>query len=206
MDRLQEVIQQTLHHGGIVKHLTDSRSLRGFLDEIFQARGGRIEILEEKRIDRREPRGELRGMQIPTLIETEFQRTADMLELQLPAELDGRAVFVDLSGGESAAVLGGAERRNGKYVERAIGDSDTGSRECDLHYVASKIGRGMSTGLARRRDTQRRGVIIRPKVRSHAAPSRRCHQGQQVGFAALVANGLRSFNHDLDSKRAGLEI
>src|ERR1700691_1848992 len=206
MNRLQEVIQQALYHGGIVEHLTDPRGLRGFLDEIFQARGRRVEILEEKRINGRKARGKLRGMHVPTLVETEFQAAADMFELQLPTELNGRAVLIDLPCSETAAVLGGAVRWNGKYVQRTVGNPDTGSRKRHLYYLARKIGRRMSAGLARRRDAQRGRVIVRAEVRRHAAPPRRCHQRQQVGFAALVENGLRSLNHYLDSKRAGLEI
>src|SRR3954453_5372161 len=73
----EEVVQQALARRGVVEDVADERRLAGLLDEIAEAlRRGR-ESLEEEAVDRGVARRELRGIQIPALIERIDERVAD---------------------------------------------------------------------------------------------------------------------------------
>src|SRR5580700_7328649 len=78
IDRAQEEIQQALAGGGVVEHVADERGLRRFLDKILEARGGRIESFKKKRKYCRVARGQLRRMQVPSLIVRGNERVLDM--------------------------------------------------------------------------------------------------------------------------------
>src|SRR6202034_3994984 len=126
-----------------VEDLADARGLRGLFEEIAQARGGRLEVFQKKRIDGGEAGGELRRMQVPPLVETVFERAADVLELEFPASIDGGAILVDLTRGERRTVFRCAVRRDRENIQRAVGDADSRVGESDLHHLAREVRPGM---------------------------------------------------------------
>src|ERR1051325_2417510 len=73
IDRAQKIIQKALARRGIVEHVANQRGLRGFLDEIAQTLGSRVEALQKECVDRRVACRQLRRMQVPSLIETADQ-------------------------------------------------------------------------------------------------------------------------------------
>ena len=82
--RAQEVVQQSLPGRGVVEHVADERRLRGLLDEVAEPIRRRVEPFEEERVHRGVARRQLRGMQIPALIEAGDERVADVLVVQTP--------------------------------------------------------------------------------------------------------------------------
>ena len=92
IDCPQEIIQQALTRGGIVKHVSDERGFGRFLDEIFQTSGCGIQPFQKKRIHRGVPRRELRGVQVPSLVIRRNQRMPNVAVVQTPCTVDGFAI------------------------------------------------------------------------------------------------------------------
>src|SRR5689334_22161506 len=65
----QEVVEQPLARRGVVEDVADQSGLGGFLDKVLQALTGRVQAFQEKGVDGGVSRGQLRGMQVPALVE-----------------------------------------------------------------------------------------------------------------------------------------
>lgn len=98
VDRPQEIVEETLAGRRVIKDFSDERRLSGFLDEVAEALGGSVEAFEEEGKNRGVAGHELRGMEIPSLIEGVDQRVPDVLGVQPPGAVDDRAVLLDLLG------------------------------------------------------------------------------------------------------------
>ena len=84
----EEVVEEALAGGGIVEHVSDEGGLGGFLDEVLETRGGDRQAFEKERVDGGVATGELRGVQIPTLIESVFERVPDVGGMKVPGPVD----------------------------------------------------------------------------------------------------------------------
>lgn len=115
----EEVVEEALTRGGVVEHVADEGGLGGLLDEVAEALGGGVESFEEEGVDGGVAGGELRGVQVPALIEAAGERVADVREVEPPRAVDGAAVLVRLFGRELLA-FGGAVRGDGHDVGRAV--------------------------------------------------------------------------------------
>src|SRR5436305_14453151 len=70
VDRAQEVVEKPLPRRCVVEHVADEGGARRLLDEVAQALRRGAEALEEEGIDGCIPDGELRRMQVPSLIKS----------------------------------------------------------------------------------------------------------------------------------------
>src|SRR5207237_1626345 len=109
---------ESLTRRGIVEHIAEERGLRGLGDEVQQPLGGRFEAFEKECVHRRIPRDQLRGMQIPALVEGVGERVADILVMQSPRAMDGCAILRSMLRREREPCT--AMDRYGQYVCRAI--------------------------------------------------------------------------------------
>jgi hypothetical protein len=84
VERAQEEIQQSLSRGRVVEHRARERGLGGLPDQIEQSLRCSVQAFQEERIDGRVARDQLRGVQIPALIEGVGERVADVVVMQPP--------------------------------------------------------------------------------------------------------------------------
>src|SRR5205085_1537745 len=96
VDGAQEIVQESLPGGGVIEHVADERGFGGLLDEVAEALRGGVEAFEEEGEDGGVARRELRGVQVPTLIEAAAQGVLDVLVVQSPCALDGALVLCRL--------------------------------------------------------------------------------------------------------------
>src|SRR5258708_318656 len=200
------MIQQPLTRCGIVEDFTDEGSLRSFANKVAQAFRGRIEPFEEKGIDGRVARGQLRGVKIPALVITVHERVEDVLEMKLPGLMNSFTVFGKLARRERRAVLSGAMRWHRKNIRRSIGQPDARARESHLHDLPREVAGKMGHVLMGGGDVPPGGVIVSAKMRGDAASAPRGDEGNQIYLAAFVEDGLRRFDHQLEAERAGIEL
>src|SRR6185503_16824996 len=75
----EKVIQQALTCCRVIKNVPDEGCFRRFLDEVLQTLRSGIETLEEESIHRGVACWQLRGMQVPTLVERVHQRMLNVI-------------------------------------------------------------------------------------------------------------------------------
>src|SRR6185312_14270753 len=84
----EEVIEEPLARCRVIEDVPDQRGLRRLLDEVAEALRGLIEALQEECVAGGVAHGELRGMQIPALIEAAVERVTDVTRRKLPRAVD----------------------------------------------------------------------------------------------------------------------
>src|ERR671926_409816 len=89
----QEVVKEALTRR-VVEDVANEGSLGGLLDEVAQALRGGVEPFEEEGIDGGVASGELRGVQVPSLVEAVRERVARVREVETPGAVDGAAGFL----------------------------------------------------------------------------------------------------------------
>src|ERR1043165_9413867 len=83
-DAAQEVVEQALAGRRVVEHVADQGRLGGLVDEVAQPLGRRGEAVEEERVDRAVAGRQLRGMEVPALVEAVDQRVANVVGVEPP--------------------------------------------------------------------------------------------------------------------------
>ena len=91
------MVQQTLAGCRVVEDLADERGLARFRDEVLEARGRRVETLQEERVERGVARRELRRVEVPTLVEAVRERVTHVVVVQLPGGVHRGPVLLDLT-------------------------------------------------------------------------------------------------------------
>ena len=102
-DGAQEIVEQALTVRR--RRIRRRRAVAcGLLDEVAEALARGVEAFEEEGIDGGVARGELRGVQVPALIEAAGERVLDVVVVDAPGAVDGATVFVFLCGRERRPV------------------------------------------------------------------------------------------------------
>src|SRR3970282_1349183 len=117
----KEVIEESLPRRRVVEDISHERGLRRLLDEVLEPRGSSLETAEEERVARGVADRELRGVQVPALIEAADERVADMRICKPPGPMDGLA------------------RAHRHDVRRAVRKPETRARELDLHEILREV-------------------------------------------------------------------
>src|SRR5262245_38225040 len=89
-------------------------------------------------------------MKVPALIETAFERTADVLIVDSPAAMDGFAIA------------------DGQDIGRAVGHWRRGGGAVDLHQRTGEIAGRMKQVLVWRGDSERGSVIVSSEMSARA--------------------------------------
>src|SRR5262245_55413940 len=82
--RPQEDVEQALPRRRVVEDVADERRLAGLGEEVGQPLGGGLEALEEEGVEGGVARDELRGVQVPALVEADPERGADVVVVHPP--------------------------------------------------------------------------------------------------------------------------
>src|SRR4029079_9902282 len=109
----------------------------GLREEVAQPGGGGRTRRQVERVDGGEARRQVRGMQVPSLVEAVDQRVRHVVEVLLP-----RGVHV---------------RRNRQDITRPVGQRDAGLRQRDLHHVPREVARVVARVLPGGGDADQRG-------------------------------------------------
>ena len=144
---------------------------------------------------------QLRGVEIPSLVEAGHQGVLNVAVGDLPGVMHDRAVFFALLLGQ----IGAAMRADGHQVRRAVGKRDARSSKADLHDVLGKVAGRVAHLLMGGGDVAGGGVVIGSKVRADAAPPGGGDETGKRRAAIRADDRLRRFDHQLELERAGLD-
>src|SRR2546421_2349728 len=185
VDCAQEVVEEALTRRRVVEHVADESGARGLLDEVAQSLRGGPEAFEEEGVDGCVARRELRGVQVPALVEGVCERVLYVVVVKFPRALDGAPVLLLLLLCERAGG-GRAVRGDGHDVGRAVGEPDARAAQGDLDRVAREVTGRVRHVLVRGCYLTARSVVIRAEVRRRAAAPRGFEKDGQMRLSALV--------------------
>ncbi len=199
----EEEAEQSLARRRLVEHAADELRVRRAIQECLEPRAGELDAFEIEARHRGVARDELRGVQIPALIEAARERMSDVSEVHHPPRVDRGRVL---------RALGVAQRRDvarvyrhGQQRRRSVREADAGAGERRLNHVLREVARRMAQSLIRRRDPAGGRVVVRPEIDGGQATIRRIEHVRQQRAAERIDDRLRHLDHDARSAafRAG---
>src|SRR5579863_8917178 len=126
----------------------------------------------------------------------------DVIEMQLPGVVHSITIFANLNFRELRSFFLRTVQGNRKNICRAVREPNARAGERDLHDFTREIASLMRHVLIGGGNSAPGSVIVRTEMRRDAASMRGVCQRQKIYLTALIENGLRRFNHQLDSKTA----